>query len=285
MINTHLHLFFCFATISNYFCPSSRTIQRLRTFWQNPKASPENVWHTSTNCAKGRTFVKVGRKWTTNLAWNSKRLRRTSQRRRYVANVLQSDFNHPWLALFGVLESTPCCKTSTGSRRLRTIPAAHQTLWLGAVRRVETRQWRFTGEENPAEPRACTRDLQAHLGWRGHHLGNGPQVCSSRVDDCHRVACPTTGCPTSSCHAGICTQPGNVMENPKNPFSSGALSFSLFSGAKCINEWTMTFVFSRMTWPTNLLILWKSTTSSEEMSRAVLQLTSSLRMSSFFSFT
>lgn len=188
--------------------------------------------------------MKVGRKWTTNLAWNSKRLRRTSQRRRYVANVLQSRVDRPWLALFNVLDSTPCCKTSTGSRRLRTIPAAHQTLWFGAVRRVEARQWGFTGEENPAEPRACARDLQAHLGWRGRHLGYGPQVCSSRVDDCHRVACPATGCQTGSRHAGICTQPGNDTENPRNPFSSWAphLFYSVVPNTIMNEQWNLFFL-------------------------------------------
>lgn len=34
------------------------------------------------------------------------------------------------------------------------------------------------------------------------------------------------------------------------------------------------FLFLRMTWPTSLLILWRSTTSWEETSRVVLQLTS-----------
>lgn len=64
-----------------------RTIQKSKTSWQNLKDSPGNVWHTFTSCAKGKISVKEVRRWTTNLEWSSRRLRRTSQRRRYCGGV------------------------------------------------------------------------------------------------------------------------------------------------------------------------------------------------------
>lgn len=98
----------------------------------------------------------------------------------------------------------------SGSRWLRALPAAHPTLGLGAVRRVEARQRGFPGEENPAESRTRSRDLQAHLRRGRHHLGHGSQVRPSRMDDCDRAACASAGREARRGHAGLGSQPGEL---------------------------------------------------------------------------
>lgn len=67
-----------------------RTIQRSKISWQNLKGSPESVWHTCMSCAKEKIYVKEGRRWTTNLEWNSRRQRKTLPRRRYLVEVFLS---------------------------------------------------------------------------------------------------------------------------------------------------------------------------------------------------
>lgn len=85
MLNIQIfdRIYFVFSLTCSFYTSGNRTIQKSKTSWQNLKGSPGNVWRMFTSCAKGKIFVKEARRWTTNLEWSSKRLRKTSQRRRY----------------------------------------------------------------------------------------------------------------------------------------------------------------------------------------------------------
>lgn len=96
-----------------------RTIQKSKTFWTSQRGSPESAWPMSMTSVKAKTSVRVERRWTTSLEWNSRRLKKTSPKRRYrICHFTCLSCIQSTSSVFVDVYQTHWVFTSQGARRL-----------------------------------------------------------------------------------------------------------------------------------------------------------------------